>query len=69
MKPRPTTDVMLEHGKERLATEFSEVPKDEISKAVDGAAGRLLQVARFDDYVPVLAQRYVRDSLLDRQAA
>jgi hypothetical protein len=66
---QPTTRTKLEHGKERLATEFTGIPKGEIANAVDGAADRLLRLARFDAYVPMLAQRSVRDRLLDRDAA
>jgi hypothetical protein len=69
MELKPETQTKLQHGKERLAAEFNTVPEQAIAKAVDGAAGRLLRLARFDDYIPMLAQRYVRDSLLDHLAA
>jgi Protein of unknown function (DUF3562) len=69
MRLQPATRTKLEHGKDRLAGEFTNVPKSQIEDAVDAAAGRLPRVARFDDYVPMLAQRYVRDTLLDRHAA
>ena len=69
MELQPDTKTKIEHGKDRLVAEFSDVPREEIEKAVDGAAGRLLRIAHFDDYVPMLAQRYVRDSLLDQHAA
>ena len=69
MELNSETQRKLEHGKERLATEFGTVPEEQIASAVDGAAGRLLRLAHFDDFIPVLAQRYVRHSLLDRKAA
>ena len=63
MRLEPATKTKLEHGKTRLAAEFEMVPRALISTAVDATAGHLLQVARFDDYIPLLAQRYVRTRL------
>jgi uncharacterized protein DUF3562 len=67
MKLRTETKRKVEHGKVRLAVEFWTTPPAEIAKRVDDATHRLLEEAHFDDYVPVLAQRLVRDDLLDRQ--
>jgi hypothetical protein len=69
MKLQPATKLKLEDGKERLAAEFTSVPKEEIGGAIDHVAGQLVGVARFDDFVPVLAERHVRDVLLDQRAA
>jgi hypothetical protein len=69
MRLQPATKLKLEVGKERLAAEFTSVPEDEIAGAVDRVAVRLVDVARFDDFVPVLAERRVRDVLLDQRAA
>jgi hypothetical protein len=63
MKLESATKTKLEHGKTRLAAEFDAVPRGLISTAVDATAGQLLQEARFDDYIPLLAQRYVRARL------
>jgi hypothetical protein len=69
MKLQPATKHKLEVGRERLAAEFTSVPEDEIGGAIDRVAGRLVEIAHFDDFVPVLAERRVRDVLLDQHAA
>ena len=65
MRLEPATKTKLDHGKERLAAEFDTVPRSVIFRAVDATAARLLRAARFDDYIPMLAQRYVRNHLMD----
>jgi hypothetical protein len=69
MKLEPPTKAKLEHGKTTLAEEFTTVPRTVISTSVDATAGHLLRSARFDDYIPLLARRYVRDRLLERRGA
>jgi hypothetical protein len=67
MKLRTETKRKVEHGKVRLAVEFWTTPPEEIAHQIDEATEHLLEEARFDDYVPVLAHRVVRDDLLDRK--
>jgi hypothetical protein len=44
-------------------------PPAVIAAELDAAAMRLLEHARFDDYVPLLAHRYVREMLRNRESA
>jgi hypothetical protein len=69
MKLEPATKAKLEHGKATLAAELATVPRAVISNSVDATAARLLRSARFDDYIPLLAQKYVRNGFRRRSAA
>jgi len=62
------TRTRLEYMTRSLAYEFDSVPRPEVVREVDAIAGRLLDGARFDDYVPVLAHRYARVRLRKRVA-
>ena len=63
MQLRAATQTKLEHTKQALAKEFVSVPWDEIAKGVDAVAIGLLERARFDDYIPILAHRFAREIL------
>ena len=65
MKLEAATKTKLEHGKARLAAEFTSVPPTAISASVDATAGQLLESASFDDYIPLLAQKDVRNRYSD----
>jgi hypothetical protein len=58
-----TTRTKLEHSAKMLAAEFDGVPQAVIAHQVDAAAALLLKTASFDDYIPVLTHRYVRQRL------
>jgi len=64
---RTSTRSKIEHATKTLALEFEDTPRAAIAAAVEAVARRLLEHARFDDYVPVLAHRYVREALRDRR--
>jgi len=63
MNLKAETKVKLERSVKILAGEFAAVPRPLIASEVEANAARLLESARFDDYVPILAHRYVRDRL------
>ena len=46
-----------------LSAEFPQVPLDAIEHDVDEHARSLIEVARFNDFVPVLVHRAVREDL------
>jgi hypothetical protein len=50
---------------ERLSDEFADVAPQEIQEEVDELAEALLEEARFEDFVPLLAYRQSRDQLLE----
>jgi hypothetical protein len=60
---KTTTVARLEHSTKMLASEFKTVPKAVIASEVEATAIRLLENARFDDFVPILTHRYVRNRL------
>jgi hypothetical protein len=62
---RAGTRSRIDHATRRLTTEFGDAPPALIGAAVEAVATRLLEHARFDDYVPVLVHRYVREALRD----
>jgi hypothetical protein len=57
------TKLKIEHAARALAAEFEAVPCAVIAAEVEATAIRLLEHARFDDYIPILAHRYVRERL------
>jgi hypothetical protein len=65
MVGRTATLVKLEHCTKILAAEFSSVPRARIAYEVETHSTRLLETANFDDFVPILTHRYVRDQLRD----
>jgi hypothetical protein len=67
----PTTDVArrLERLPEDLQAEFPDVGLETIQGDVETRARELLTGARFDDFVPVLVHRAVRESLRTRGTA
>jgi hypothetical protein len=66
---RTATKARLEFSARILAKEFEAVPHGLIASEIKATAARLLEHARFDDYVPVLTHRYVRDRLRNRALA
>jgi hypothetical protein len=66
---RATTKSKIERETRTLALEFKAVPHALIAAEVEATATRLLEHARFDDYIPVLVYRYVREALRNRQSA
>jgi hypothetical protein len=66
---KTTTRTKLEHSARALKTEFDAVPYAVIAADVEATARSLLERARFDDYVPILTHRYVRDRLRRAAAA
>ena len=63
MSLRAATKSKVEHAARALAAEFEAVPGAVIAAEVEATAIRLLEHAHFDDYVPTLAHRYVRERL------
>jgi hypothetical protein len=51
---------------EDLHEEFPEIPVDTIERTVDAGARELVARARFNDFVPVLVHKVVREQLLAR---
>jgi len=60
---RAATKAKLEFSAKILAREFEAVPHGVIATEIEATAARLLENARFDEYVPVLTHRYVRERL------
>ncbi len=50
--------------KSDLRREFAAVPKEHIDELVDESVAELLKRAQFDDFVPLLTSRRVRERLL-----
>ena len=69
MRPTQATKTKLQHSKEALAAEFEHVPPEDIARRLEEIAHWLLEAARFDDYIPVLAHRYAREELRQRPHA
>jgi phage terminase Nu1 subunit (DNA packaging protein) len=55
----------LEHLPGDLQREFPAVPLQRIHDVVEKLVSELLDAARFDDYVPLLAHRHAREHLLE----
>ena len=66
---RAVTRSKIEHETKTLALEFKTVPHALIAAEVEATATRLLEHARFDDYIPVLVYRHVREALRNRESA
>jgi hypothetical protein len=66
---RAATRSKIEHETKTLALEFKDVPRALIAAEVEATATRLLEHARFDDYIPVLVYRYVREALRNGESA
>jgi hypothetical protein len=64
---RAITRSKIEHATKTLALEFKGAPQSIIAAEVEATATRLLEHARFDDYIPVLVHRYVRERLRNRE--
>jgi len=63
MQPSSSTIRKLQHLQGVLEIEFSQVPQHVVDGHVATVAERLLEHARFDDFVPLLTDRYVRAEL------
>ena len=66
---RAVTRSKIDHETKTLALEFKAVPHAIIAAEVEATTTRLLEHARFDDYIPVLVYRYVREALRNRESA
>jgi hypothetical protein len=66
---REATSEKLDRLRDDLKREFRRVPTEEINDPVDALAVRLLTTARFDDFVPLLVQRYSREHLSEKSHA
>ena len=58
----------LEWTRRQIASEFSDLPQDEVDARFDVIVAGLLDEATFGDFVPVLAWRYSREQLLAAMA-
>jgi hypothetical protein len=56
-------------ARERLESEFPDIPRDEVGASLSIAVSQLLDDARVFDYVPILALRSARERLEARQDA
>jgi hypothetical protein len=63
MQPSSSTIRKLEHLQGTLEIEFSQVPTQVVDLHVMAVAEQLLERANFDDFVPLLTDRYVRAEL------
>ena len=59
----PDTLRKLAHVRTDLRGEFPQVPEEQVDGHVQAVAAELLVLARFDDYVPLLVRRHVRERL------
>jgi len=59
------TRTKLDHVPQRLSDEFADVSPADVEPKVAEVARVLLAEARFTDFVPLLAHRFVRERLLD----
>jgi len=55
----------LAHALADLLHEFPDQPEQHVEAMIDIVAEDLLETARFDDFVPVLAHRQAREHLRD----
>jgi len=53
----------LEHAVADLLHEFPDQPEQQVEDVIGGVAADLLETARFDDFVPLLAHRRAREFL------
>jgi len=67
MKLTATAYKRLEHVPRALHSEFPAIPIEEIESDLEAHVRHLLEQAHFDDFVPLLARRAVREHL--RRAA
>ena len=65
---RPVTQAKLEHGARALVREFADLPREVVVYEVESVTRRLLEHARFDDYIPLLVYRFARERLCDHHA-
>lgn len=52
-----------------LCREFPHLCGDHVHELIESRANELLRHAHFDDFVPLLAYRYVRDGIRDEVGA
>lgn len=64
-----STRTKIEQLRLDLCHEFPNVRADRVHELMDGSVDRLLSRARFDDYVPLLAYRQVRERIRDEARA
>jgi hypothetical protein len=68
LRMSPQQELKLVHMKQLLDEEFDATPAAKIAHEVEVETKRLLPEAHFDDYIPILVYRSVRDHLLDEAA-
>ena len=66
---RAATRSKIEHETKTLAREFPGLPYAVVAAEVEATAGRLIEHARIDDYIPVLVYRYAREALSSGESA
>ncbi len=68
LRMSPQQELKLAHMKQLLDDEFDATPASRIAYDVEAETKRLLPEAHFDDYIPILVYRSVREHLLDEAA-
>ena len=63
MTMTPGTRSKLDYTKRILVREFNHLPHEEVVHEIETVTDSLLEAARFDDYIPILAHRFARDRL------
>ena len=63
MLPTAATRDKLAHALADLLREFPDQSEHQVEEVIGGVAAELLEPARFDDFVPVLAHRRAREHL------
>jgi hypothetical protein len=58
-----STERKLTHLRDELHREFATLSPEHIDTQIQDVEHHILEQARFDDYVPVLVDRYVRQRL------
>jgi hypothetical protein len=51
-----------------LVREFDTLPQNQVLAEVETLTNRLIEQARFDDYIPILVHRYAREHLREHAA-
>ena len=60
---RSATEAKLEFGAKALVKEFAHLAREVVVCEVESETRRLLEDARFDDYIPLLVYRFAREHL------
>ena len=63
MTMTPGTRSKLDYTKRILVREFNHLPHEEVVHEIETVTDSLLEAARFDHYIPILAHRFACDRL------